>query len=367
MTDRSGLPVLIAAAGTGGHVFPALAVGEELAHRGFDLHWVGTARGIEARVVPTVTYRMHRLPVAGLRGRSLSARARTLALTLYATGCALALMWRIRPRAVLAMGGYVSGPVGLAAWLARRRLVVHEQNAIPGFTNRVVGRLATCVLETVPGSFPARYRAEAVGNPVRKEIARLAAETRERAPGAAPRVLIVGGSQGAASLNRALPAALSRIAAACVPFSVCHQTGPDRVEAVAAAYRSAGVEAEVLPFIEDMAAKYREADLIVARAGAGSTAEITLAGLPALFVPYPYAVDDHQTANARALVESGAAVMFRDDALDSDDFRGALEALLTDTSRREAMAAASRRLSKPGAAAAVADAVVAVTGEGGGG
>lgn len=367
MTDRKGLPVLIAAAGTGGHVFPALAVGDELARRGFDLHWVGTARGIEARVVPAVSYCMHRLPVAGLRGRSLSARTRTLALALYATGCALALMWRLKPRAVLAMGGYVSGPVGIAAWLARRRLVVHEQNAIPGFTNRVVGRLATRVLETVPGSFPARYRAEAVGNPVRKEIAELAAEPRERAPGAAPRVLVVGGSQGAASLNRAVPAALSRLAAAGVPFSVCHQTGADRVEAVAAAYRGAGVDAQVLPFIEDIAQRYREADLVVARAGAGSIAEITLAGLSGLLIPYPYAVDDHQTANARALVEAGAAALFRDDELDGEDFRRALEALLTDASRRESMAAASRRLARPRAAAAVADAVAAVAGEGTGG
>jgi len=358
MADLAAPRVFVAAAGTGGHVYPALAVGTELIERGFALHWLGTARGIESRVVPRETYRMHRLPVAGLRGTSIVRRLAVLARVMAATLTSLVLMLKFRPSAVLAMGGYVTGPVGVAAWLTRRPLVVHEQNAVPGFTNRIVGRLAARVCETTAGSFPARYDACALGNPVRREIARLHARARDGHDGGVPAVLVFGGSQGAASLNRALPIALGRIVASGARVTVTHQTGADRVSEVAAAYRDAGVDANVVPFIDDMAAAYLEADLVVARAGAGTIAEITLAGLPALLVPYPYAVDDHQTANARALVDAGAALRFADADVDGGAFVAALERLVTDPERRAAMAAASHALGRPDAARDVA-AVVA--------
>ena len=351
-------PIFIAAAGTGGHVYPALAVGSHLAARSFSLHWLGTRAGIEARVVPGEAYAMHVLPATGLRGRSFGRRMAALICALRSTVISMLLMIRHRPRVVLAMGGYVSGPVGIAAWLTRRHLIVHEQNAIPGFTNRIIGRFASQVLEAVAGSFPPRYRAVHVGNPIRAEIAQLAASTEDMNPrensGSSFAILVFGGSQGARALNEAIPQALASLTDE-FSVKVVHQCGYDEVDATSARYQGTPVDAEVVPFIDDMATAYRRADLVISRAGAISLAEIQAAALPSVLIPFPYAVDDHQTVNAQAAVDNGAAILISQRELTSERLTDILKPLLVDDQRRIKMKAAARKLARPDAAARVAE------------
>ena len=412
--------VLIAAGGTGGHVFPALAVGECLAGAGFGLHWCGTRHGLEARVVPGDRYRMHWLPGQGVRGRSVFRRMRAATLLLLAAVQSIWLMLRVRPSVVLAMGGYVSAPVGVAAFLTRRPLVVHEQNAIPGMTNRILARLASRVLEAVPGSFAPARGATHVGNPVRREIAALAERSiagsvpadvpcagnaaGNDAADAPLTLLIFGGSQGAQSINRALPVVIAEVmrtagatptedhhaieaqkaptiappamapvarraahtaipsTAGCGPFRVIHQTGSRNLPEVKAAYAACKVDAEVLEFIEDMAGAYGRADIVVARAGAMSVAEILVAGLPSILIPYPHAVDDHQRANAAALVKAGAAFCIADAEIESAEFRQMLASLINDGDLRARMRAAASTLAMPDAALRVAEIIQALAG-----
>ena len=356
MADRErGVRVMIAAGGTGGHVFPALAVAEALAARGARVDWVGTARGLEARLVPEAGLPLHTLPVRALRGRGAAAWLAAPFALARPLAAALALVRRLRPQVVLGMGGYAAGPAGLAAWLMRRPLVVHEQNAVPGLTNRLLAPLARRVLAGFPDAFPPGPRVEVTGNPVRAAIAALPPpEARWAARSGPPRLLVLGGSQGARALNEALPAALARLGPGERP-EVRHQAGARAVEAVRAAYAHAGVAAEVTAFVEDMAEAYGWADLVVARAGALTVAELAAAGLGALLVPYPHAVDDHQRANARWLERAGAAEVVRE-PLDPERLAGRLRALLADRAGLLARAQAARRLARPDAAARVAEA-----------
>lgn len=290
---------------------------------------------------------------------------KALALLGLAALRSLWLMLSVRPAVVLAMGGYVSAPVGVAAFLCRRPLVVHEQNAIPGMTNRVLARLATSVLEAVAGSFPPARAARHVGNPVRPDIAALAGRPDcEKAPDAPLSVLVFGGSQGAASLNRHVPRALATVAAGR-RLTVTHQAGADAVDEVRAAYAALGIEAEVCPFINDMSGAYAAADVVIARAGAMSLAEILVAGVPAILVPYPYAVDDHQRANAAAAVAAGAAVMVDDAALGAPEFADELTRLADDAGLRAQMRAAAHAIAMPDAARQVADVLIDIAGQGG--
>lgn len=348
-------PVLIAAGGTGGHVFPALAVAEVLRERAVPVVWLGTRAGLEARVVPAAGIELEWLEVGGLRGKGLATRLRAPFTLARACWQAWRVLRRRRPRALLGMGGFVAGPGGLVARAARVPLVVHEQNAAAGLTNRVLARFATRVLEAMPGTFPAARRAVATGNPVRAGIAALPApEERFAGRTGAPRVLVLGGSQGARALNERLPEALARLPADLRPV-VHHQCGARHIETARAAYAGAGVDAEVTPFIEDMAAAYAEADLVVGRAGAMSVWELAAAGVGALLVPFPHAVDDHQTKNARWLADAGAATVVQEHELDAERLAGELRTLLGDREGLLERARRARGLARADAAVAVAD------------
>ena len=348
----SARPVVIMAGGTGGHVYPALAVARELTARGIPVVWIGTRAGLEARVVPAAGLPVRWLRVSGLRGKGTLSLVLAPARLSVALGQALAILLRLRPRVVLGMGGFAAGPGGLGAWLLRLPLVVHEQNAVAGLTNRVLARLADRALCGFPSCLPG---ALFVGNPVRPEIARLA-EPGERMNGrdGPVHLLVVGGSQGALALNRVVPEALGRIADH-LPFEVRHQAGPRTLETAREAYRSAGVEGEVEAFIEDMAEAYAWADLVVCRAGALTVAELAAAGVGSVLVPYPYAVDDHQRVNGQFLADAGAAVLIPQAELDAPRLAGTLAELGGARERLREMAVAARRLARPQAAREVAD------------
>ena len=267
---------------------------------------------------------------------------------------AFRILREIRPRSVLSLGGYAAGPGGIAAWLQHRPLLVHEQNRVPGFTNRMLAKFARKVMSGFRDAFAASVHAEWTGNPVRSDIASLpspAARFAERA--GAPHLLVLGGSLGARTLNLGLPSALSLIPADRRP-QVRHQCGEAHLEATRAAYARSDVEASVEPFIADMAAAYARADLVVCRAGALTLAELAAAGLGAILMPFPHAVDDHQTKNAEGFVAAGAAELVQDRDFEPSHFAGLLERLLRDAGKRLAMADAARRLAKPDAAEVIA-------------
>jgi len=350
-------PVLIMAGGTGGHIFPGLAVAECLRAQRVPVMWLGAVGGMETQVVPAQRIELYAVAVGGLRGKGWKTRLLAPLMLLRALFASLAVLRRVRPRSVLSMGGYVAGPGGLAAWLLRRPLLVHEQNRVAGFTNRRLAGLARRVLSGFADALP---RAEWVGNPVRDAIATLPPPARRMTgrDGAA-RLLVLGGSLGARALNLALPQALARIDPARRP-EVLHQCGSRGLDEARAAYAQAGVEARVVAFIDDMATAYGWADLAVCRAGALTLAELSAAGLGALLVPFPHAVDDHQTRNAEALAAVDAAEIMQENKLDIHELAQRLSALLGDRHRLLAMAEAARTLAKPDAAQAIARACLEV-------
>lgn len=345
-------PVMIMAGGTGGHIFPGLAVAEVLERRGVPVVWLGAAGALETRLVPQRGIRLLELPVRGVRGKGWGTRLRAPWMLLRAVCAAWRALRREQPRSVLALGGYAAGPGGLAAFMRRVPLVVHEQNALPGVTNRVLARRARRVLSGFPDALP---RAERVGNPVRASIAALPPPAQRFAGRVAPaRLLVLGGSQGARALNLALPGTLAQLPMDQRP-EVWHQCGAQGMEAARGAYAEAGVVARIEPFIEDMAHAYAWADLAVCRAGALTLAELAAAGLGALLVPYPYAVDDHQTRNARFLVQAGAARLLPEQALDAATLARVLSELLSDRARLLDMAEAARGEARTDAAERIAD------------
>jgi UDP-N-acetylglucosamine--N-acetylmuramyl-(pentapeptide) pyrophosphoryl-undecaprenol N-acetylglucosamine transferase len=354
----AGGPVLIMAGGTGGHVFPALAVAQVLRDRGVPVVWLGVPGSMESRLVPARGFPIEWVRVAGIRGKGIQAWLLAPWRIIKAVAQTLRVLRRLRPRVVLGAGGYVSGPGGIAAWLLRIPLLIHEQNAIAGLTNRWLARIATEVLEAFPGSFAPRVHARAIGNPVRADIAALAPPAVRFAQRGVPRLLVVGGSQGAQRLNSAVPQALARVAPAARP-QVRHQTGERGLEAARAAYAEAHVEAEVLPFIDDMAAAYAWADLAVCRAGAMTVAELQAAGLGAIFVPFALATDDHQTRNAEVMVQVGAARLIPERDLTPERLGDAIGDVIADRARLLKMAEAARRTRIVDAAAQLADCCVA--------
>jgi UDP-N-acetylglucosamine--N-acetylmuramyl-(pentapeptide) pyrophosphoryl-undecaprenol N-acetylglucosamine transferase len=318
-------PIIIAAGGTGGHVYPALAVARALQEQSNEVVWLGTHRGLESRVVPEAGIAIEWVAISGLRGKNAATLLLAPFKLLFALLQSLLVMWKHRPAAVLGMGGFVSGPGGLAAWLTRRPLLIHEQNAVAGLTNRLLARLARVVLQAFPGSFDSDREALTVGNPVRVDIASIESPDTRLAGRQGPiRLLVLGGSQGALALNQVVPAALARLPGELQPV-VRHQAGERTLEQARTAYAESGVEAELIPFIEDMAAAYAWADLAICRAGALTVAELSAAGLPAIFIPFPAAVDDHQTANARPLVEAGAAQLIQQRDLTVESLAGLLK------------------------------------------
>ncbi len=349
-----GVRVMIMAGGTGGHVFPALAVARELRQRGVDVVWLGSRGGFEVRVVLDAGFPSEWISIRGLRGKGVGQWLAAPFKILGAMLQAYRILRRNRPGVVLGMGGFVSGPGGVMARLLGIPLVVHEQNAIPGLTNRWLARIASRVLQAFPGSFPGA-EATAVGNPVRPEIAGLP-EPRERVTGhgATPRLLVLGGSQGARALNETLPPALALLDREQRP-EVWHQAGKDKAEMTAAAYEQACVAAMVEPFIADMAEAYGWADLVVCRAGALTISELAAAGVASVLVPFPFAVDDHQTRNAAFLTDSGAARLLPESEMSPQGLARLLRELLSDREKLLVMASAARGCAQDGAAARVAD------------
>jgi UDP-N-acetylglucosamine--N-acetylmuramyl-(pentapeptide) pyrophosphoryl-undecaprenol N-acetylglucosamine transferase len=357
-------PVMIMAGGTGGHVFPGLAVAEALRARGLDVVWLGTRRGLEARLVPAAGIPMEWIGIGGLRGKGLRTRLMAPLRLASALAQALGILLRRRPRVVVGFGGFVAGPGGLMAAALRIPLVLHEQNAVPGLTNRWLARFAKRVFTGFPVELPGdKTRRRYVGNPVRADIAALAPPAQRLAGReGAIRLLVIGGSQGAAALNRSVPAAVAQLPAETRP-EIWHQAGERHLEAAKSAYAQAGVEARVEPFVADMAAAYAWADLVICRSGALTVAELAAAGVPALLVPFPYAVDDHQRVNGRFLVEAGAAVMVIETELTPQRLAHELQQLV-DRSRLLAMAEAARSVARVDAAAAVAEACEELAGNG---
>jgi len=348
----AGLPVIvIMAGGTGGHVFPALAVARSLADAGYRIIWIGGKNGMEAELVPRHGFEMAWVSFSGLRGKGLVTKLLLPFNLLVAFAQSLAILIRFKPKAVAGFGGYISFPAGMMAVLLGRALLLHEQNAIAGLSNRVLARVADRVLTAFPNTLP---HAQWSGNPVRREITRLAPpEARYAGRGGPLRILVVGGSLGAQALNQAVPRALALIPAAQRPL-VTHQSGAKNLEALRAEYKAAGVVAEAVPFIEDMAAAIGGADLLICRAGAMTVAEVACAGVAALFVPFPHAVDDHQTANARFLADSGAALLVQQRELSAAGLAATLRGLTRE--KCLALALKARALAKPDATELVAQA-----------
>ena len=343
----SGRPILIMAGGTGGHVYPALAVARALQAQSREVVWLGTERGLEARVVPAAGIDIEWVSIRGLRRKGLLALLLAPLQIGWAVLQSLGVMLRRRPAAVLGMGGFASGPGGVAAWLTRRPLVIHEQNAAAGMTNRLLARLARVVLQAFPGSFNSSVSAETVGNPVREDIAAVPPPHERYANRRGPlRVLVLGGSQGALALNRTVPAALALLEPDVRPV-VRHQCGERTLEIARAAYAEHEVEARLEPFIEDMAEAYAWADLVICRAGALTIAELCAVGVPALFVPYPAAVDDHQTANARPLADAGAALIIAESELTPERLADLLREWLQSRAELQQRAARARALARP--------------------
>jgi UDP-N-acetylglucosamine--N-acetylmuramyl-(pentapeptide) pyrophosphoryl-undecaprenol N-acetylglucosamine transferase len=343
------------AGGTGGHVFPALAVAKVLRERGIPVVWLGVPGSMESRLVPANGFPIEWVSVRGIRGKGAGAWLLAPLSIAQAVRQAMAVLRRVRPRAVLGAGGYVSGPGGIAAWLLRIPLLIHEQNAIPGMTNRWLARLAAQVLQAFPGSFKPAVHARTVGNPVRADIAALAPPGERFASRTGPaRLLVFGGSLGAQRLNAMVPLALSRLDRARRP-EVRHQAGERGIDAARAAYREADVAADVTPFIDDMAAAYAWADVALCRAGAMTIAELEAAGLGALLVPLPIATDDHQTRNAETLVRLGAARVLQERDMTPDTLSACIAELTADRGRMLVMAEAARGARVIDAAEQVAD------------
>ena len=331
------MKALIMAGGTGGHVFPALAVADVLRAQGHEVVWMGAPESFEARVVPEHGYPVEFIRVSGLRGKGVLKLLFAPLLLARALLDALGALRRVRPDVVLGMGGFAAGPGGVAAWLSRKPLLIHEQNAAPGMTNRLLARVATRVLEAFPRTFTS---ALTVGNPVRKGFAELPPPA-ERLHHAGPaRLLVIGGSQGAKALNQWVPRALALLPAAQRP-QVRHQAGKT-IEVARASYAATDVEVSLEQFITDMPAAFAWADLVVCRAGASTIAELSAAGNAAVLVPFPAAVDDHQTRNGEFLVQAGAALLCPEAQMTAESLAETLSALLGDRARLQTMAQAAR-------------------------
>lgn len=349
----TALKIMIMAGGTGGHVFPALAVARELHARGQQVSWLGTERGIEARLVPAAGFSLHFLSVQGVRGRGWAGLLKAPVLIFLAIMQAARVMRRQRPDVVMGFGGFASGPGGIAAKMLRIPLVIHEQNAVPGTTNRYLAPMANVVLT----AFPTNLRnSKKVGNPVRSELIAMEAPAerfagRDQQP---KRVLVLGGSLGAKAINELMPKALAQLEAEYRP-EVWHQTGNAHLETTLGAYKAAGIDARVEPFIEDMATAYRWADWVLCRAGALTVSELMVVGLASVLIPFPYAIDDHQTHNAAVLVNAGAALAVSEKDLDAEKLAALMRVEFSDRAKLQRMAAAARRLAKPEAARVAAE------------
>ncbi|MDR2508129.1 MAG: undecaprenyldiphospho-muramoylpentapeptide beta-N-acetylglucosaminyltransferase [Candidatus Accumulibacter sp.] len=342
--------ILVMAGGTGGHIFPGLAVADLLKRRGWDVVWMGSPDGMEAELVSAHGYRFAPVRFSGLRGKSLLSKFFLMFSLIRACWCARKEIQRIRPDAVLGMGGYASFPGAIMAVLRGCPLLIHEQNSIPGLANKILAKFASRVLSGFPNVFPGK--GEWVGNPVRHEITRLA-EPEERFAGRSlqMRLLVLGGSLGSEAINEIVPKGLGLLARAERPF-VIHQSGEKHLKKLEENYKAAGVEATCVAFIEDMAGAYEWADLVLCRAGALTIAELAAAGVASVLVPFPHAVDDHQTSNARFLSMAGGAILLPQEKMEP----GSISLIRNYTRSQLLQIAEKARLqARPDAARRVAD------------
>jgi len=322
--------VLVMAGGTGGHVFPALAVAQALKSQGISVTWLGTESGLEADVVPKAGFDIDWISVQGLRGKGLGGWLAAPFKLLKAAFQARGIIKKRNPDLVIGMGGFVTGPGGLMAYLSKKPLLIHEQNAIPGLTNRLLGRLASKVLEAFPGSFTKSYRAIALGNPVRDTLVNVdPPEVRMENRGPGLRLLVIGGSLGAMALNIIVPKTLKKFSESG-NLDVWHQTGQRHFSDTRKNYDKNHLKARVEPFIDDMAEAYCWADVVLCRSGALTVSELATVGVGAILVPFPHAVDDHQTKNAEFLVDAGAAELLPQNELSVNTLGAILNKLIDD-------------------------------------
>ena len=347
-------PILITAGGTGGHVYPGLAVARALESQGIPVIWMGTKKGLEARVIPEAGIEMVYLSVSGLRGKGIKSLLAAPFQLVKALFQSFRIMRKVKPSAVLGMGGFVAGPGGLVASWMGIPVIIHEQNAIPGLTNKLLSKVSNKVLEGFPGTFKGLNNTVGIGNPVRLDIASIELPEKRLADRIGRiNILIFGGSLGAQALNEVVPMALGELALDKRPI-VRHQAGKNKDESTARIYEQMGVVAEVTPFIEDMAEAYEWADLVICRSGALTVAELAAAGMASIMVPYPYAVDDHQTANAQYLSQSGAAILVSQDDLTKELLSDLLEDLCANREKLIEMSSKAKALAKPQATNKVA-------------
>lgn len=350
------MKILIAGGGTGGHLFPGLAVAEELSSRGHEVRFVGTARGIEARAVPQAGYELDLIDISGLKGSGFRGLFKGLYRVPKSYAQSLSILRRRKPDLVVGVGGYASGPMVLAAAFSRRPTAILEQNSVPGVTNRTLGKFVKRIFgafETARKHFP-KTKYVLVGNPVRKRIRERVLNNVENSGGG---ILVVGGSQGAHAVNELVFAAMQILQQLGGAPAIVHQTGEKDREDLARRYAEAGIAADVRAFIDDMGAAYRGAALVVARAGASTLAELTMVGMPSILIPFPFAADDHQTVNAEELAERGAAVVLPQKATTPAKLAEVIRTLLNDEEQRRKMSAAALALGRPRAHAEIADAL----------
>ena len=352
MPDKN---ILIMAGGTGGHIYPALAVADSLKQKGFNLYWLGSEKGMENKVVPEHGYPLLKINVSGVRGNGLLRLLFTPFMLIIALYQSLMIMIKVRPVVVLGMGGFASGPGGIAAWLMRIPLLIHEQNAIAGMTNNLLAPFAVSILAAFPNAFKSSEKIIITGNPVRENITTISTPKDRFAKRDVNelKVLVLGGSLGAKKLNDVMPRAMASLADE-FKYEIKHQCGEKHFVDTEKAYAEQNVNVEVLPFINNMADVYSWADIVICRAGALTIAELASAGVASILIPFPYAVDDHQTSNASYLADESAAVLIQESQLTSDKIRDLLLKWYQAPELLLQMASKARSLAKPKATEDVA-------------
>jgi UDP-N-acetylglucosamine--N-acetylmuramyl-(pentapeptide) pyrophosphoryl-undecaprenol N-acetylglucosamine transferase len=356
MTKRPTL--LVMAGGTGGHIFPGIAVAEYLQTQGWNIHWLGTAARMEANLVPAHGFDISFINIAGMRNKSWLTLLKTPFKLMQSVFQSMKVIHRVKPDVVLGMGGYASAPGGVAAWLLGKPLVLHEQNAVAGMSNRYLAYLASSVLSAFPGAFKSSAKAQVVGNPLRKAIVDLDIQCSIQ-PTATKKVLVVGGSLGAKVLNDMMPQAMSQLKG--LNFDVWHQTGKNNLEQVVKSYQSSGLvdsQYKVTEFIDDMSEAYNWADVVICRAGALTVSELAMVGKPAIFIPLPHAVDDHQTKNAKYLVDRGAAKLLPQHDLTSMQVAQTLNSIFSSDKAVQSMSKAAHNAAYKDATEQVANACI---------
>jgi len=351
---KASRSAMIMAGGTGGHVFPGLAIATALRARDWDVEWVGTSRGLESRVVPDNGIKLHTLKTLGLRGKGIGSKIKGVVSLLLSCLQALWLLITNRPSVVVGFGGYAAGPAGIVAWLLRIPVVIHEQNAVAGTTNRLLSRVAKRVLAGFDGAFASSLPVLATGNPVRSTLANVPSKAYPQAGFSEVQPLklaILGGSQGALALNRGVPTALSKLSGNALEcITVRHQCGRNHYDATASAWSAASLaDLEITPFVDDMAELYQWADVAICRAGALTVCELAVTGTPSVLVPLPSAIDNHQLKNAEALRDAGGAVIVEQKDLESGALEAFLAETLTQSQRLTEMSSSARDWSKPNA------------------